>query len=130
MSRITELVKNKLWYVIKIIQRGDYTTIRVLDKKTQVYLQNEHSSLQKTVYIIDTSLKLDKIPHKGKYREYQVMKEADFSNGIHVELLLERCQWQGYLLSRKLQDKQTKDFSLTPIKELITQCSCVSDCDS
>ncbi len=113
--------------VIKIIDRGEYTKVKDLNGKVELFLKNLNDSKHNKTYMFNFSSENDKqsfsankIPDGGKYRIYQVQGASKLTNGTHVELLLARSKWQGYLLS--------KNDLLIPTTELITLCSCNEDC--
>ncbi len=108
--------------MIKIVGRGEYSKTKVLDGKIIISIVNTDKPAKKTIYTLNSPSNSEIFPAFGKYRIYQVEDEVKLLNGSHIELLLARGRWQGYLLS--------KDDLLVPTNELITRCSCNGDCAS
>jgi hypothetical protein len=56
----------------------------------------------------------------NKYRLYEVKDEPDFTDLLHLELLVGRGVWQGYLLPTGMPNEKKKKSRIIPTEELIT----------
>lgn len=99
--------------MIKVIDRGEYSIDISIEGKVTFFMINMDSPNKKTAYTLNNPQNFDLIPPRGMYRIYHVEKESQYSNGIHVEILLAMGKWQGYLSS--------ESCVLVPIAELITK---------
>ncbi len=106
--------------MIRILGRGNFTVTKSENTKTCITVRNRDRPKNWTTFLIGETAKYQKLPSYGKYRMYQVSNEMTFSDGPHLELLLAKGKWQGYL-------GKDNDY-FVPTHELITSHSCSCGC--
>jgi hypothetical protein len=57
----------------------------------------------------------------GKYRLYEVKDEIEFTDLVHLELLVGNGKWQGYILPSGLPRRENMRSRIIPTKEIITK---------
>lgn len=68
--------------------------------------------------------KTEALSASGAFRLYDVKKEADLTDGMHLELFVGEGCWDGYLLPDKLPNVKKKVCSIVKTDEYITKCAC------
>ncbi|MEO6508973.1 MAG: hypothetical protein ABIO02_03395, partial [Patescibacteria group bacterium] len=83
--------------MIKNSDRGGYTKTKGIDEKICLSLVSHNNPEQKRRYEFNLQPE-NKIPKDGRYRIYEIDKEPNLSQGLHIELLFTRSKWQGFLI--------------------------------
>lgn len=114
--------------MIKLIKHGKYRLIEA-KKQTKILMLDGGMNyvlgpIKNAVRILVASYKSHKtdiILSEGSYRLYRVRNESNFTDQVHLELLVGRNKWQGYLLPTNLPNKNKRKKRIIPTKEIISQ---------
>ncbi len=114
--------------MIKIIQEGSYVLIETHGHTRILKLDGKDSFVWIHAKPIGEILVESHKPHQtdhylavGKYRIYEVDNEPEFTDLVHLELLVGEGIWQGYLLPTGLPTKKKKRNRIIPTGEIITK---------
>lgn len=114
--------------MIQLIKSGQYrlietkrqTKILILDsKKTYAWINADR--IGEILITSHRSHVTDNILSTGAYRIYDVKKEPDLSDQLHLELFVGEGTWQGYLLPTGLPTDEDKRNRIIPTGEIITK---------
>lgn len=114
--------------MIKVLKEGLYELIET-KKQTKILILDKLKSFAwinagDIGEILVTSHKshvAGSIVALGKYRLYQVKDEPDFTDLVHLELLVGQGKWQGYLLPTGLPSNKNIRNRIIPTTECITK---------
>lgn len=114
--------------MIKLVDQGSYhliethghTKLLILDKK-KVFAWVNVEDIGEILVTTHKSHEVDHLLTAGKYRLYEVKDEKDFTDLVHLELLVGEGLWQGYLLPTGLPDDKDIRNRIIPTKEIITR---------
>jgi hypothetical protein len=67
---------------------------------------------------------IEELSASGAFRLYDVKKETDLTDGMHLELFVGEGDWEGYLLKDKLPNAKRKECDIVKTDECITKCAC------
>jgi len=115
--------------MIKNVKRGDYKLLRIKGDQRILILDGK-----KYLWTYDKTYgdRLELAPKEyeeacvlsvGHYRIYSVKDDSTFTDQFHLELLIGRGKWQGYLLPDGLPSSRLEKDSLQATKETITNTS-------
>ncbi|HSX02154.1 MAG TPA: hypothetical protein VLI05_02445 [Candidatus Saccharimonadia bacterium] len=112
--------------MLTLLRKGDY---RLIETKGQVKILYLDDDVYAWVHAQDIGelLIASHVPHRadyhlasGRYRLYEAESEARFASQQHLELLVGKRHWQGYLLPAGLPDGSQLRVRLIPTLECIT----------
>lgn len=113
--------------MIRLIKQGKYllaetkrhTRMLVLDEKN-VYAWIHAKGIGEILVSSHKDNVTDHVLAVGEYRLYEIRQEKGLSDQIHLELLVGKGMWQGYLLPNGLPTIKKKRNRIIPTKERIT----------
>lgn len=116
--------------MITVKKTGDYrligtkgkTMLLVLDSKQSFAWINAKGIGEILVYSVKRHT-TDTVLAMGKFRLYEVKNEPDLTDLQHLELLVGKGKWQGYLLPTGLPDETDNRKRIIPTEERITCCA-------
>jgi hypothetical protein len=111
--------------MITVIKRGKYQLCEIGNKKTLLCLGSVKRFLWETSFLkffdsSNSTIENKKVKSQGKFFLYDVQNEPKFTSSQHLEMLVEKNAWQGYLLPQGLPNKNTISKNIFPVQELIT----------
>lgn len=115
--------------MIELIKEGKYELIETKGEVKILTLDSKNSYAWKNIAdigeILITSHSTHKVDHIlciGTYRLYHVENEPNYSDQIHIELLVGKATWQGYLLPTGLPTNEKIRSRIIPTNEVISRC--------
>lgn len=121
--------------MLKVMQHGDYKLVETKGQTKILSFDNKKLFAWINASNIGEILVQSHKPHKedsvfaiGKYRLYEVDKEPNYSDQVHLELSVGLGNWQGYLLPHGLPNDKKKRNRIIPTKEVITKTNSCSEC--
>lgn len=133
MNGTVIVITEKLYFelhpkaMIKVIKTGRFCLIQTKKRVKHLILDTKYSCAWTDDPRLGELLVLSKNPLEseqtvaGKYRLYEVISEPQLTNVFHLELLISRGLWQGYLLPSGLPDHDHKRTQIIPTQEQITR---------
>lgn len=113
--------------MIRLLKDGAYKLIET-KKQTKILIMDKNAIYQfwhlpVGEIIISTYEKdiFDSIFSYGRYRLYEVKKEKDLTDHMHLELFVGNGIWQGYLLPTGLPTEKKKITTIMVTEEIITK---------
>lgn len=115
--------------MITVVKTGDYrlvgtkgkTMLLILDSK-QVFAWINAKGIGEILVVSRKHHTTDTVLAMGKFRLYDVKDEPALTDLQHLELLVGKGKWQGYLLPTGLPTEKEKRKRIIPTDERIT-CS-------
>ncbi len=103
----------------KLIETKGHTKILFLDTKTFAWVNA--AGIGEILVSSHRNHVEDYILATGKFRIYEVKDEPELTDLTHLELLVGRGVWQGYLLPTGLPTEEKNRNRIIPTKEIITK---------
>lgn len=130
VTTVTEkyrLTTDDTYTMITVIKTGDYrlvgtkgkTMLLILDG-TQVFSWIDATGFGDILGVSHAQHDRGRIFAIGKYRLYDVQDEQGLTDVEHLELMVGKGTWQGYLLPTGLPDEKEKRKRIIPTEERIT----------
>ena len=116
------MVKLVLQGKYKIIETWGETRILILDDKDR-YAWIHASGIGEILVTTKKKFTSHYTIARGKFRVYEVRKEAELIDGLHLELYVGEGLWQGYLLPTGLPKNKDIRNKIVPTNQIITQAS-------
>ncbi|HRN95848.1 MAG TPA: hypothetical protein PLD54_00195 [Candidatus Levybacteria bacterium] len=114
--------------MIQLVKKGRYSLIETKRQTKILTLDNKETFAWVSVTNIGEILVASHKSHKtdailaiGNYRLYTVKDNPDFTDLLHLELLVGEGVWQGYLLPTGLPTDKKKRNRIIPTHEIITK---------
>lgn len=104
----------------KLIETRNQTKILNLEKRN-TYAWVNAKSIGEILVTTHKKHPFDTILGIGKFRIYEVEKEAKITDGLHLELNVGNGFWQGYLLPTDLPNEKKIRNRIIPTKEIISK---------
>ncbi len=112
--------------MITVVARGNYklietkSQVKILTLDDQVYAWVWAKDIGEILVASHHPHKIDHILAIGRYRLYNVENEPNYSDLLHLELLVGAGHWQGYLLLTGLPAGDKIRSRIIPTTEIIT----------
>lgn len=112
--------------MIKCIKFGDYQLVKSKKGTKMLILDNyayawvNAKNIGELLIVSNKEHSIDSVLAVGKYRLYDVKDEPHLVDQLHLELLVGKGKWQGYLLLTGLPTDKDKRKRIIPTKECIT----------
>ncbi len=113
--------------MITVKAKGDYKLIETKSQVKILYLDHQAyawvwaENIGEILVTTHRPHKIDHILAVGRYRLYNVETEPKYTDLQHLELLVGKGEWQGYLLLTGLPTDQKMRSRIIPTAELLTR---------
>ncbi len=119
--------------MIKLLKHGDYKLIETPGLTKILYLSENGTfawinaeGIGEILVSSHKNHRMDYILSQGKYRVYSVKDEPKLTDTFHLELLVGKGFWQGYLLLTDFPKGVKKRSRIIPTKEVISKSTSIN----
>lgn len=116
--------------MITVLQTGTYqlykqdsTRLLTLNGKKRYLWQKNHGPTE-YLTLLPRQERTAELSASGAFRLYDVKKETNLTDGMHLELFVGEGCWERYLLPDKLPNVKAKVSDIVKTDECITKCAC------